>query len=91
VLQAQQIVCETKAMRETLLFGFDAMYADAVAADGGVDKRGQSLVARLGAVIPMLVRPDAAQFRDKYGNLLQTVFHLTSRLTNDFLPKSGRE
>jgi hypothetical protein len=84
VTEAQQIVRETKAMRETLLPVFDAMYADAATAGAG--SRSSSLIARLRVVIPMLVGPEAAQFRDKYGKLLLTVFRLTSRLTNDFLP-----
>jgi hypothetical protein len=84
VAQAQQIVGETKAMRETLLPVFDAMYADAAVASGA-DTRHRSLLGRLRVVIPMLIRPEASQFRDKYGKLLLTVFRLTSRLTNDFL------
>jgi hypothetical protein len=88
VSQAQQIVRETKAMREKLLPDFHAMHADAVAADPGAERGDRSLIARLGAVMPMLVRPESGEFRGKYARLLLTVFHLTSRLTNDFLPKS---
>jgi hypothetical protein len=89
VTQAEQIVRETKAMRETLLPVFDAMYADAAVATGA-EVRHRSLIARLRVVIPMLVRPEAAHFRDKYGKLLLTVFRLTSRLTNDFLFPRGK-
>src|SRR5579863_1742874 len=91
VTQAQQIVHETKAMRETLRPVLDAMHADAVAADAGADTRNRSLLRRLQVVIGMLVRPEAGQFRDKYGKLLPTVLHLTSRLNDDFLPKPLRE
>jgi hypothetical protein len=90
VTQAQQIVRETKAMRETLLPVFDAMYADA-AEEAGAVSRNWSLISRLRVVIPMLVRPEAAQFRAKYGKLLLTVFRLTSRLTNDFLPPGEKK
>jgi hypothetical protein len=84
-------VRETKAMRETLLPVFDAMYADAVAACDDIDTRGRSLIARLRVVIPMLFRPEGAPFRDKYGSLPQTALSLTFRLTNDFLPRSPRD
>jgi hypothetical protein len=91
VTEARQIVHETKAMRETLLPVLDAMHADAAAADAGAHTRDRSLRGRLGVVMAMLVRPDAGQFRDKYGKLLLTVFHLSSRLNKDFLTKSQRE
>jgi hypothetical protein len=93
VTEALQIVRETKAMRETLLPAFDGMYADALAADVGKDTGDHSLIARLWVVIPLLVRPDAAQFRKKYGKLLLTVVHLSSRIANDFLarPRPGQK
>jgi hypothetical protein len=52
---------ETGALRAALVPGFDGLYADALAK---------------GAVIPMLVRPESAQFREKYATALMSVFRL---------------
>jgi hypothetical protein len=87
VTEALQIVRETNALRDALLPVLDTLHADALAA-GAADEGGRRLVARLRMVIPLLFRPEAAQFREKHGKLLLTVFHLASRLTNDFLTKS---
>jgi hypothetical protein len=57
----------------------------------GANGRDRSLIARLRVVMPMLVAPEGAQFRDKYGRLLLTVLHLTARLINDFLNKPRPE
>lgn len=85
--EALQIVRETNELRDALLPVLDNLYADALAA-GAVDEGGRRLVARLGALIPLLFRPEAAQFREKYGNLMITVARLAFRLNNYFLPKS---
>ena len=87
VTEALQIVCETKALRDALLPVLDNLHADALAA-GAVDQGVRTLVDRLRMVIPLLFRPEAAKFREKYGKLLLTALHLVSRLTNEFLPKS---
>lgn len=87
VAQALQIVVEAKVMRAALLPDFDALHGDAVALGASPQGDKPSLVARLGAVVPLLFRPEAAQFRKKYGKRLLMVAQLASRLTNDFLPK----
>jgi hypothetical protein len=89
VAEAQQIVRETKALRDSLLPGFEAMYADAVVA-GGSEAVIPNMLGRLGTIMSLLFRPDAAEFRAKYGKRLLTVCHLTSRLTNEFRPKSPK-
>jgi hypothetical protein len=87
--QALQKVREVKALRKKLLPVFDAMYADALAMAARPNKHKPSMIGRLRLVVGMMVRPENAQLRDKYGKLLMTAFDLTSRLTNDFLLESG--
>ena len=88
VTQALEIVRETKALRAALVPVFERLYADALTESAGTDRSELSLVSRLLAVMPMLVRPESGQFREKYSKALMRVFRLASRLTNDFLPKS---
>jgi hypothetical protein len=91
VTEALEIVRETKALRDAVLPVIDSLHADALAA-GAADEGSRRLVARVRVVVPLLFRPEAAQFREKYGKLLLTVFHLASRLKNDFLlkPHAGK-
>jgi hypothetical protein len=88
VTQALQIVRETRALRAALVPVFDGLYADALTEGAGTDIPELSLVSRLLVVVPLLVRPESVQFREKYSKALMSVFRLASRLTNDFLPKS---
>jgi hypothetical protein len=88
VTQALQIVRETKNLRDAVLPVLDAVHADAVAIVPRPEAGGRSMILRLGEVMPMAIRPEGAQLRDRYGKLLVTAFHLTSLLVNEFLPKS---
>lgn len=86
--RAKQIVLETKALRDGLPPNFDAILEEA-GGPGGL----RSLFARMGCLLPALVNPEAAHFREKHGSALATAFSLLRNLRSYFhaAPRGGKK
>ncbi|MDP9170069.1 MAG: hypothetical protein M3N54_05600 [Acidobacteriota bacterium] len=80
VAESQQIVRETRALRDALPADLDLMVAESHA-----PLHDSSLQGRLACLMPLLVHPEAAPFREKYGKKLKTPFALLRNLRKYFV------
>lgn len=78
---AQAIVAETKAQRAAVLPEMGAMMAEASPAD-----QARALMVQAGILLPAMVDPAMAAFREKHGRALGRTLLLVSRLRKYFVP-----
>jgi hypothetical protein len=69
VSEAQQIVLATRALRDALPPNFDALKPGASRAGASVENRDRSLLSRIITILPKLMNPEEAEFREKCGRV----------------------